>query len=212
MNSKQVPCWGCHLTTFHLFAVLLASTAGVRAADFQVTSPNVFSINGTGNNPTITLVRGRTYTFEINVSPFFHPFFIGTAVGNGIAPEGVSGDNGNPAGTGTITFAVPANAPDCVYYCTFHGFYGEIHMIDPPAPPSPPTIKLVSLTVGTNLVLTSTGTNTWTVNPEFSTNLLTTNWYALTVQSNRFLNGTNETYCGKPPGENVFIRILSTPK
>jgi len=181
------------------------------AADFQVTSPVVFSINGTGGNPTLTLVRGQTYTFEINVSAFFHPFFIGTAVGSGIAPAGVSGDNGNPAGTGTITFAVPTNAPDCFYYCTVHGFFGEIHLVDPAPPPPPPTIRLLGLTVGTNLTLTSTGSNTWSVLPEYSTNLLSTNWYSLTVQSNRFVNGTNETYCGKPPGDTVLIRIRSTP-
>ena len=43
--------------------------------------------------------------------------------------------------------------------------------------------------------------------PEFSTNLTSTNWFAITVQSNNFVNGTNETFCGRPPGTNVFIRV-----
>jgi hypothetical protein len=56
-------------------------------------------------------------------------------------------------------------------------------------------------------VLTSTGTTNWTVNPEFNTNLITTNWFALTVQTNRFANGTNEVICGRPSGSNLFIRL-----
>jgi hypothetical protein len=197
------------LCAFYAILMLSLSHGASQAADFQVTSPAVFSINGVGGNPTLTLERGRTYTFALNTSPFFHPFFIGTSVGSGVAPAGVSGANGSQPGTGTITFAVPTNAPNCVYYCTAHLFSGVIEMVDP-APP--PLVKILSLAVGTNLTLTSTGTNTWTVVPEFSTNLLSTNWYVLTVQSNRFENGTNETICGKPPGDNVFVRIRSTPQ
>src|SRR5688572_17291495 len=102
------------------------------AQDFAVTSPGVFSINGMGNNPTITLVRGRTYTFAIATSGS-HPFFIGTSVGGG-APAGVSGNNGGSSGT--ITFNVPVNAQNCVYYCTAHFFSGTIQMVDPPPPPT----------------------------------------------------------------------------
>jgi hypothetical protein len=69
----------------------------------------------------------------------------------------------------------------------------------------------LSLAVGSNIVLTSTGTNTWTVSPEFNTNLMATNWFALKVQTNRFLNGTNEVICGRPPGSEVFIRLRAQP-
>jgi len=51
------------------------------------------------------------------------------------------------------------------------------------------------------------GTNTFAIIPEYKTNLTDTNWVALLVQSNRFLSGTNETFCGRPPGSNVFIRV-----
>jgi hypothetical protein len=45
-----------------VIAMLFLGVAPVlaQAQDFTVTSPSVFSINGMGNNPTITLVRGRT--------------------------------------------------------------------------------------------------------------------------------------------------------
>lgn len=182
-------------------AIVLCLSAA-SAADFNVTSPAVFAINGTGNDPTITLVRGRTYTFALSTSGS-HPFFIGTSVGSGVAPAGVSGNNGSSSGT--ITFAVPTNAVNCVYYCTVHFFAGSIVMIDPPRPPVP---RIVSYSFGTNIVLRSSpATNTFTITPEFKTNLNNTNWMALTVLSNRFVNGTNETFCGRPPGTDVFIRV-----
>ncbi|MEO7297961.1 MAG: CHRD domain-containing protein [Verrucomicrobiota bacterium] len=72
-----------------------------------------------------------------------------------------------------------------------------------------PSIRIVNLKVGTNLTVTSTieFTNGVTMTPEFNTNLLTTNWSALTVQSNKFANGTNEMICGKPAANPVFLRI-----
>lgn len=194
--------------------LVLAGSCSLVAADFTVTTPEgtnatAFTINGVTNSPTITLVRGRTYTFEINTTINNHPFVFGSLVEVGEenlpfgpTPEGVSGDNTT---TGTATFNVPIDAPDCGYFCNVHAFYGFIQMVDPP----PPTVQIVGLTVGTNLVLTSTTTDTngVAIAPEFSTNLLTTNWFALTVNTNRFFDGTNETICGRPPGDAIFIRI-----
>ena len=189
--------------------LLLAFLAGAysqiaSAADFSVTTPNgqfAYIINGAKGNPGITLVRGKTYTFAINTS-FDHPFAIGTSIG-GSAPPGVTG---NGVSSGTVTFKVPTNAQDCVYYCTVHDFGGPIHMVDPP---SHPVVKIIGLSVGTNLVLTTTQatTNGFAFIPEANTDLGTTNWFALTVRSNRFFNGTNEIFCGRPPGTNAFFRI-----
>lgn len=181
---------------------LCVGLQAVSAADFTVSAPgNFFRINGQGPNPTLTLVRGRTYTFASITLCGFHPFNIGTFVG-GPTPPGVSG---SPAcDPDTVTFNVPADAANCVYYCSVHFFSGSIVMIDPPPPP---TIRIVGLTVSSNIVLTSTGTNTWSVFPEYTTNLIGTNWFALTVQTNTFASGTNETICGRPNGDSVFIRI-----
>jgi len=189
-----------------VLAVACLFSGLAQAADFSVTTPGfAFKINDTDGNPTITLQRGRTYTFALNTAVNFHPFAIGTSV-FGPAPTGVSGNNNSSSGT--ITFAVPADAADCLYYCGVHGglLSGSIVMVDPPAPP---TIKIVDLNVGANLTVTSTlaSTNGLTITPEFSTDLGTTNWFALTVQTNKFLNGTNEVICGRPPGNAVFIRI-----
>lgn len=174
----------------------------VNGADFAVTSPGFFfSINEEEPNPTLTLVRGQTYTFDVSTSSI-HPFEIlspGTAVNNDTS-------------TGTITYTVATNAPatnNPGYQCSIHKFSGMILTV---APAPPPVIRITELTVGTNLVLRSTGTNTWTVTPEFSTDLTTTNWFALTVETNTFVDGTNETICGKPPGDQVYIRIKSQPQ
>jgi hypothetical protein len=178
---------------------LIAFSNDSRGADFTVTSPGfLYSIDGMQPNPTLTLVRGQTYTFAISTAGN-HPFQI-------ISPPGTTTNNN--ISSGTITFVVPTNAVNYTYRCSIHGFGGTILTV---GPPSPPTIQVVSLAVGTNLVLKSTGTNNWSVIPEFSTNLSATSWLALTVQTNRFANGTNETFCGRPPGDAVFIRIRAQP-
>jgi hypothetical protein len=172
------------------------------AADFSVTSPGFyFEINGALPNPTLTLVRGKTYTFEITTSAI-HPFEV---LSPGVAL-------GNDTSSGTITYTVATDAPatnNPGYRCSIHNFSGMILTVDPPLPP---VIEITELTVGTNLIVRSTGTNTWTVIPEFNTNLMTTHWFALTVITNTFVGGTNETICGKPASESAYIRIRGQPQ
>ena len=100
------------------------------------------------------------------------------------------------------TVIEPPNS-NYAYNCVVHGdsMRGLINTVPPPS------VQIVGLSVNSNIVLQATAPQTWTLNPEFNTNLTTTNWYALTVSSNRFFNGTNEIICGKPPGEAVSIRI-----
>jgi hypothetical protein len=105
------------------------------------------------------------------------------------------------------TYTVPTNAVNHYYNCTFHGDTMRAEIVTVP----PPVFRILSLVVSSNTVLTSTGPNNWTVNPEFNTNLLTTNWFALSVQTNRFMNGTNEVICGRPPGSDVYIRLRAQP-
>ena len=176
--------------------VALAFSQGGFAADFTVTSPGFFyAINGSQPNPTLTLVRGRTYTFAVNSSSI-HPFEI-------LSP----GVQNNNISQGTITYTVPTVVSNYNYFCSIHGFGAQIITVAPPPPP----IHILSLAVSDNVVLRSTGTNGWSVNPEYSTNLTATNWFALSVLSNSFLNGINETICGRPPGTNLFFRIRSQP-
>lgn len=187
------------LRLHHTWAAVIVSflfSQTVFAADFSVTSPGFFyDINGSEPNPTLTLIRGRTYTFAVNTD-LSHPFEI-------LSP----GVENNNISQGTITYTVPSVASNYTYICSVHGFGAQI--ITTAAAPPPPTIQILSLAVSNNVVLRSTGTNGWSVNPEFSTDLTSTNWFALSVLSNSFLNGINETICGRPPGSNAFFRIRS---
>ncbi len=100
---------------------------------FSVTNNGAgsYSVNGTPSS-TLTLTRGATYTFNVNASG--HPFYIQTS-GNGynalnVFSTGVSLTSGT-RDVGTITFQVPQNAPDILYYqCQFHSaMYGQINVI-----------------------------------------------------------------------------------
>ena len=184
----------CRLGLWSAFTAALALSpvaSQTRGADFTVTAPGFFYVfnNGTDINPTLTVVRGETYTFAINTGTF-HPFRINS-----------TGALNNPTSLGTITWTVPLAASNYTYQCAIHGFGGSIITVPPP------TVRILGLAVGTNLTLKSTGVSNYSVLPEFKTDVTSTNWFALTVQTNRFLLGTNETICGRPPDNTVFLRV-----
>jgi len=79
-----------------------------------------YIVDGSGTNPAISLRRGLTYTLNINSSG--HPFWIKTAQVTGTGSAYNTGVTNNGVDTGTITFRVPLDAPDTLYYiCQFHG-------------------------------------------------------------------------------------------
>ena len=95
------------------------------AVNFVVTNAgaSAYIFNGGGlsdaSNPDLTLERGRTYTFSVNASG--HPFFIKTVQGNTNANAYNSGVTNNGEQMGTVTFTVPMDAPDTLFYnCQFH--------------------------------------------------------------------------------------------
>ena len=96
-------------------AVDVQSTDIALTDDFDVTETdeNQFNLSGVaGNNPTITLVRGGSYTFEVNQDS---GFWIQAEAGvdgtfnysPNISTRGVLGVGNNGASTGTVTFSVP---------------------------------------------------------------------------------------------------------
>ena len=94
-------------------------------------SAYTFSGGATGNNPTLTLQRGKTYRFDVNASG--HPFQIRVSSGGSNYTNGVVN-----AGTqsGAVYFTVPDGAPDTlVYQCTVHAaMVGTINVIDKVVP------------------------------------------------------------------------------
>jgi hypothetical protein len=82
-------------------------------------------------NPTLTLVRGNTYTFTLSLTGPF-PFYIKTAASLGNTNLYSSGVQNNGAVTGTVTFTVPQDAPDTLYYCASNEFNlrGTINIVN----------------------------------------------------------------------------------
>jgi hypothetical protein len=103
---------------------------GARTYTVTNVGAGAYSIDGS-SNPTLNLLRGFTYQFSVNASG--HPFWIQTVSGayssGSIYSSGVT--NGGAA-VGTITFAVPYNAPSTLYYvCQFHSsMAGTINISD----------------------------------------------------------------------------------
>ena len=93
---------------------------GADAGTYTVTNSGVsaYTINSS-SNPTLTLQRGGTYTF--NVSATGHPFWIKTAQTTGTTDTYSTGVTNNGTASGTITFTVPNDAPSTLYYiCENH--------------------------------------------------------------------------------------------
>ncbi len=196
--------------------------------NFVITTPNlIYEVNGvtptnspgffTNNCPPLTLVAGRTYTFTMEAS-LIHPMVVGTNASTGTPPP-ASFEYTNAApqdiATGTIVLTLPAtNYPSTLYYqCNVHGFYGVITVVPPPA--APPPNEIVSLSVTTNIVLISTGTNTsYMLVPQFTSNLISGPWLPVPGYTNIFANGTNTTVFDRLDpicGPNVFLRITQQP-
>jgi hypothetical protein len=135
----------------------------------------------------------------------------------GPIPSSFEYSNASPqiVSSGVITFTIPeTNFPSQLYYqCDFHGFYGVITIV-PPVPPPPPN-QILSLSVTTNIVLISTGTNTaYNLVPQFSSNITSGVWQAVPSYSNSFNNGTNTTVFDRLDaicGSKVFLRISQQP-
>jgi hypothetical protein len=87
-----------------------------------------YVINGSVN-PTITVVRGETYTFNINAVG--HPFNIQSTTGVGGTLYNVGVTN-NSTADGVITWIVDAEAPSELYYaCSVHGtMQGTFNVVD----------------------------------------------------------------------------------
>jgi hypothetical protein len=177
------------------------TTNAVSAVGFSA-----FNINGT-NNATLTLMRGVTYVFNINASG--HPLWIKSVSSTGTGNAYNTGVTGNGIQVGTLTFAVPTNAPNTLHYnCQYQSaMKGTLNII---TSPSPPTVRIVLINVGKAVIAASTGAAGWSPVPEYCCELPPTNWTVVTTFTNVIANGTNTTSFDRLDpacGSNVFIRI-----
>jgi hypothetical protein len=84
--------------------------------NFSVTAsnaPSSFSINGK-ENPNLNFQRGQTYLFDVNAPG--RPFFIMTTPGTNTANAYSNGVTNQGIESGILTFVVPSNAPNVLYY------------------------------------------------------------------------------------------------
>jgi len=120
-----------------------------------------YTINGT-DDVTLNLIRGNTYTFNVSIAS--HPLWIQTTGGAYNASNVYNlGVLNNGITSGTITFTVPAAAPDTLYYqCQFHSMmFGIINIYDASstvssAPSASSAINTLFSTLTTALTNTST--------------------------------------------------------
>jgi hypothetical protein len=161
-----------------LFAVIATAfliSFRADAADFAVQNVGMtaYAING-NNNPTLTLQRGLTYTFSVN-SPG-HPFDIKTNSTTGSGDRYNNGVTGQGMTSGTLTFTVPADAPNSLlYHCEVHAaMTGPINIINP----LPVTFTNAAM-ISNAFVFTIAATANHTNIVQTSTDLTTTNWIPL---------------------------------
>src|SRR6185295_3995143 len=151
-----------------LIAVLFLSFLGVAVSNAQfhtntITTPGDsygYSVDGSDPvNPTIYLEPGVTNILDIQTYAD-HPVAIVTddftALYGGANPQAV---NNEPITLNTPSVGFPTTL---IYMCAIHGFYGEIHLSH-----APPPNTILEVRIGTNVVMTSTGTGTtWNLIPE----------------------------------------------
>ena len=103
--------------------------------DIENSSSSAYTFKSTGigftqnqDNPDIYLNRGQNYRFDVDASG--HPFWIKTINSAGIGNSYNDGVIGNGIEVGIITFKVPFNSPDTLYYnCQNHlAMNGKIYL------------------------------------------------------------------------------------
>ncbi|TKS56813.1 hypothetical protein [Mesohalobacter halotolerans] len=116
---------GTEMSTYIAEGNIGSNEGQTQTVDYDVTASgsSAYTFNGGGltnaSNPDLSLERGKTYTFTVDAPS--HPFYINTVNTTGSNDAYTSGVTNNGVSSGTITFTVPTDAPDTLYYnCEFH--------------------------------------------------------------------------------------------
>ena len=169
-----------------------------------------FAGGATGNNPTLTLQRGKTYKFNLNASG--HPFRIqsttgtsGTLVTNGV--------ENNTAAVGTIYYTVSDNAPDTLYYqCQVHSaMNGTINVIDKIVPGH--AIQIVTNTSTSTVSSSSTSPSdliTASITPQSTNSIIHIEGYVSRMQITPSSNAYASLYITDPAGSNLTTGVLGS--
>ena len=122
-----------HLSADQLGTIVAQGNIGASLDEENIEVTTAFNVTNSGpsayifnnddlneaSNPDLTLKRGQTYQFIMN-SPG-HPFFIKNQQATGTGDAYNSGVTNNGASDEMITFTVPLDAPNTLFYiCEFH--------------------------------------------------------------------------------------------
>jgi hypothetical protein len=97
------------------------------STNYTFTGPG---FTGSAADPDIYLIRGQQYKFTNNLGA--HPFRIQTTANGSTGTQYNNGVTNNDVSSGTLTFNVPMEAPEVLYYqCTSHAAMGgPIYILD----------------------------------------------------------------------------------
>ena len=137
-----------------LTLVLVAARPATAATTIAVTAQGAtaYLFDGATPNGPISLVRGQTYTFQVNATG--HPFHITTAPGLPTLDFVDPGLTGNGTASGMITFVVPTgSSPAQLFFqCGVHtAMTGTINLTAPAAVAATGSLALIVLAAATLL-------------------------------------------------------------
>jgi len=167
-----------NLTNVTVSGVITASDAEIYTQlDVINNSTAAYQYQATGigftqntDNPTLYLVRGKNYRFNLNASG--HPFYLKETSSTGTGNRYDDGVEGQGTQVGILTFKVPFNAPSQIYYnCSIHaGMAGTIFLLDGTGQGGGGGISSIAVYSGGTLVGNTTSLNITGVNQSVTTN------------------------------------------
>ena len=203
LNSNNITGTGDITATGTISATKVITGKWSLGADgsshYTFTGPGVTA--GT-DDPTIYLVRGQSYQFANNSGG--HPFRIQSTVNGSTGTQYNTGVTNNDANTGTtLTFDVPFDAPDTLYYqCTAHGSMGGKIVITSPSKRFTTAASTGSLNAAATADITIAGCKTYALLKIATSHAA---WVRLYTDTTSRTNDASRAYTTDPtPGSGVI--------
>ena len=174
------------------------------SSDYTFTGPG---LTGTVNDPTIYLIRGQSYQFVNNMGA--HPFRIQSDPNGSTGTQYNTGVTNNDVSNGTLTFDVPFDAPDVLYYqCTAHPNMGGKIVITAPPKRFTTAASTGSIGAGTTTDITIAGCETYALLKIATSHAA---WVRLYTDTTSRTNDASRVYTTDPlPGAGVIAEAYST--
>ena len=203
LNSNNITGIGSITATGTISATKVITGKWTLGADgsshYTFTGPGVTA--GT-DDPTIYLVRGQSYQFANNSGG--HPFRIQSTVNGSTGTQYNTGVTNNDANTNTtLTFDVPFDAPDTLYYqCTAHGSMGGKIVITSPSKRFTTAASTGSLNAAATTDITIAGCKTYALLKIATSHAA---WVRLYTDTTSRTNDASRAYTTDPtPGSGVI--------